>query len=103
AWLDFAQALVLDDLPAAAARALRLRMALEPPLEDAAVVLLARALVVVDAEAAHQDQERDHDAAVTRANMTVELLGDLDRRGLLQRVFDTPQPIDLAQGLHEAS
>jgi len=102
-WQEFAQALVADDLPAAAARALRVRLGHEPLLEGAALAALARIVIVIDAETVYQAGPEDPDKARPVVERTLALLSDMQQRQLLQRMFDTQTPIDLAQAQYESS
>ncbi len=102
-WQELAQALVGENLCEAAARALRVRMAEQPPFDSAAMGAVARMLLVLDAECAYEAGPDDAQAAKSRVQRSMDTLRLLDERNMLQRVFDTPERIDLAQGMHEAS
>ena len=102
-WQELAQALVADDLPGAAARALRVRLAHDPSLEGAAIAALARVVIIIDAETAYQAGPEDPAAAAPATQRTLALLNDMQQRQLLQRMFDTQAPIDLPQAQYESS
>ncbi len=103
-WLEFAQAMVADDLPAAAARALRVRLTEKPEFESGAMQgAMARITVILDAETAFEAGPNNPDAGRTQAELSMALLHDLDKRNNPAAHLDTPERIDLAGGIYEAS
>jgi tetratricopeptide (TPR) repeat protein len=105
-WHDLCQALVGEGAPAAAARAMRIRMDTATGFETTLLAALVRMTVVLDAAASYDaEHERNNPQAAERhARATMALLEDVSGREVsLQRVFDTPKPIDLATAIYEAS
>lgn len=102
-WQELAQALVAENLVAAAGRVLRVRLAQQPLFEDAAFGALARVVIVIDAETAYQAGPKDIDAADRIVRNTISTLRDMQDRNLLARVFELQGQIDLPLALYESS
>lgn len=103
-WHGLAQALTDEGAPAAAARALRIRLRAPAPLDDNSYALLARFALLDDAAAAVGLND-DTSAATEHAENSLELLGQLSEKGLLPATLNLQSPgrLALAQGVFETS
>lgn len=91
-WIELAQALVQDEQPEAAARALRARLwSSANPLPDDIAAAIATVAFAADA------------ASPNMVDQSVELARDLDRRGVLKMLSSLDQPTTFSQTLFEVS
>jgi tetratricopeptide (TPR) repeat protein len=91
-WVEMAQALVQDDQPAAAARALRARLrAQADPLPDELYAALATVAFAADAASADMAQE------------TIALAREVEKRKALRLLSSLDEPASLSEALFEVS
>lgn len=100
-WQELAQGLVDDGHPAAAAQALRVRLAAATTLEPPARGLLVRLILIADAGAALESTSDAERLAIVQRS--IELLRQLALRNQLAFVFSGQEAMTLAEAMYELS